>query len=81
MKYLLLSGGGLGGISTLGVLHNHKESLHEIEEICAVSVGSVIGLLISIGYTPLELKTITENMCLLSTDDWDIQNIFTKYGL
>jgi predicted acylesterase/phospholipase RssA len=53
---LVLSGGGPRGFAILGALHyvDEHHSLDTIKEYWGTSVGSVICLLLVIGYTPME---------------------------
>ncbi|KKK89356.1 hypothetical protein LCGC14_2733930 [marine sediment metagenome] len=53
---LVLSGGGPRGIALLGALHyvDENNGLQDIQEYWGTSVGSVISLLLLIGYTPFE---------------------------
>lgn len=55
-KRLVISGGGPRGLATLGALHyiHENNGLEHIEEFWGTSVGSVISLLLLIGYTPFE---------------------------
>jgi predicted acylesterase/phospholipase RssA len=58
-KALVLGGGGLRGIITLGVLHYYGEQtkidFDEIEEYAGTSIGAAISLLLVCGYTPYEI--------------------------
>jgi len=49
---LVLSGGSMKGIAQIGAMHCLKKNnlLNDIKTIAATSVGSIIGLLYSIGY-------------------------------
>ena len=53
---LVLSGGGPKGLAILGALHyvDENKGLGDIQEYWTTSVGSIIGLLLLIGYTPFE---------------------------
>jgi predicted acylesterase/phospholipase RssA len=53
---LVLSGGGPRGLAILGALHyvDENKGLNDIQEYWGTSVGSVISLLLLIGYTPFE---------------------------
>jgi predicted acylesterase/phospholipase RssA len=55
-KRLVISGGGPRGLAILGALHYVYENggLRNVEEYWGTSVGSVISLLLLIGYTPFE---------------------------
>ena len=53
---LVISGGGAKGVAILGSLHylHENDYLKEVEEYWGTSVGSLISLLLIIGYTPFE---------------------------
>ena len=53
---LVLSGGGPRGLAIIGALHyaHEKNMLNNINEYYGTSIGSVISLLLLIGYTPVE---------------------------
>ena len=54
---LVVSGGGPLGLAVLGALHHahEKGDLDQVTEYWGTSIGSVIILLLSIGYTPFEI--------------------------
>lgn len=56
IKELVCSGGGTKGFAYIGVLGALQEYKININKISCVSVGSIFGLLYSIGYTYDELK-------------------------
>lgn len=66
MKSLVLSGGGIKGFAFLGSLHNlYKQGkLNNIDKFIGTSVGSVICLLLSIGYSPREIYQKCDNISL-----------------
>lgn len=53
---LVLSGGGPKGLAILGALHyiDENKGLDNIKEYWGTSIGSVISLLLLVGYTPFE---------------------------
>lgn len=57
MKSLVLSGGGIKGFAFLGALHSlyKKGKLNQIDKYIGTSAGSIICLLLSIGYSPMEI--------------------------
>ena len=83
IKNLVLSGGGLQGISFLGVLKYLSENnlLNEIENYVGTSVGSLICFLLLIGYTYEELFNfcISFNMEKLVKDP-NLDNFLEFYG-
>ena len=64
IKHLVLSGGGLLGISYIGLFKYFEEhnTLSEIKTITGCSAGAIFGSLLSIGYTYKELDTIVKSM-------------------
>jgi NTE family protein len=61
---LALGGGGARGASHIGVLKVLEEAHVPIDCIAGTSMGSIVGGLYAIGYTPEDLKK------LVSTTDW-----------
>lgn len=57
---IVLSGGGLKGIGFLGALQCMSDLgiLSEITHFIGTSIGAIIGYLITIGYTPIEVMVI-----------------------
>ncbi len=55
---IALSGGGARGISHLGIIKAITESGINIDMISGTSAGSIIGALISVGYSPEEILDI-----------------------
>ena len=82
MKYLILGGGGLTCSRYLGCMEYMFESnmFDHLEEIVGCSMGSVIGLLVLLGYRPIEIK---EHMKQLSIrfDCFDIMSFIDDWGL
>lgn len=83
---LVLSGGGVRGLSYVGCfleLEKHN-MLKKINEILAVSCGTLFGLAFMIGYTPNEIKQFAEafDFTLLQNIDPEIAlNFFENYGI
>ena len=73
---LVISGGGVKGLTILGYLHKLYENnlLDNINKYCGTSVGSIICFLLLIGYKPNEIFFILmeidfESLLLYSFDD------------
>lgn len=62
---LALSGGGARGFSQIGVLKAFTEHDIPIDLICGTSMGSIVGGLFSLGYSPKELDSIA------TSTDWN----------
>ena len=55
---LALGGGGVRGISHIGVIRCLEEEGFHIRAIAGASAGSIAGALYAAGYTPLEIEDI-----------------------
>ena len=62
---LALSGGGGRGFAHIGVLKALEEAGIAVDYIAGTSIGSVIGGMYAIGYTPDEISKLSEDI------DWD----------
>lgn len=64
IKHLVLSGGGLLGISYIGLIKYFEEHniLSKLKSITGCSAGAIFGTLLAIGYTSDELSKITKSM-------------------
>lgn len=79
---LVISGGGINGIAILGGInelfkYNKKDN---IKEILCVSVGSIIGLLIVLGYNSDELKNIFIEIKLNDFMDYKVKRFIDNWG-
>lgn len=85
IKHLVLSGGGVKGISILGSLHYLFDkkiiNIEQLQTIAGSSAGGLIGALISIGYTPSQLYNEYKKLTMSSILDPDISNFLEYYGL
>lgn len=59
---LVLSGGGAKGFAHLGVLKILEKNNIPIDYISGTSIGALIGLLYSVGYTTAEIEDIINNL-------------------
>jgi predicted acylesterase/phospholipase RssA len=80
ITHLVIGGGGFRGMSIVGALAS-IDNVVNITHISATSIGSVIAILYLAGYTPSDIKEIASNNCFLSTDNWDIDSLFTNFGI
>jgi NTE family protein len=64
IEHLVLSGGGLLGISYIGLFKYFEEHnvLHKLQSITGCSAGAIFGSLLAIGYNSKELETIVKTM-------------------
>ena len=82
---ICLSGSGIRGVNVLGILHYFYENgyLSNIKTFCGCSMGSVICLLINLGYSPEEVKNliISERVFFESyTQSFSIMNVISGKG-
>ena len=83
---LVFSGGGIKGISYIGILKYLEENniLENIDTFVGTSVGSIMALLISIGYTSDQILEIIKKIDFqklqnITTDS--VLNVFNTYGI
>ncbi|HPI19788.1 MAG TPA: patatin-like phospholipase family protein [Candidatus Kapabacteria bacterium] len=58
---LVLSGGGARGISQIGAINEFANNDIHFDYVVGTSIGAIVGGLISIGYSPLELDSIIKH--------------------
>lgn len=82
-KYLIMSGGGIKGISHLGALYAFQQLgyLDNFNEFSGTSIGGLITILYIIGYTPANLYKFIKLFDMSKTRDISITNIFLIFGL
>lgn len=80
---LILSGGGIKGITHLGVLKALEEldMLKDITTIAAASVGAIVGGLFVVGYTPDEMWEFTKCFDFGKLKDISFSNILDTFGI
>jgi len=84
IKYskMVISGGGINGIAIVGAISEFSKynDLKNIKEIIGVSVGSIIALLICVGYTINEIRDLFLNIQMNEFTQYELHNIFETYG-
>jgi hypothetical protein len=85
MKCLVFSGGAEKGIAYIGIFKFLEEHnlLKDIESIYGTSIGAVMAVLISIGYTARELEYViskTNIKELIPTDILNIEQLLSTFG-
>lgn len=75
-KNLVLEGGGVRGFAYAGVLSvlEEKSILQQVEKVGGSSAGSIAGMLVSIGYTAIEIDSLMRELPVEQFNDG-------KYGL
>lgn len=83
---LVFSGGSIKGVAFCGALE-YLESIGtsidmtNIQNICGVSVGSIIGLMYNLGFTANELKEIIMNQEFSKLSDIRILSFMDRFGI
>lgn len=82
-KILVLSGGGIKGISFIGALQSLSELniLQNIQTYAGTSVGALILLLIIIGYTPNDLYELIKVLNLNKLKNVSVSLFLESFGL
>lgn len=83
-KAVVLSGGGAKGLIEIGMLHSLQVSncLNNVTHYFGTSIGAVVGLLMIIGYTPVEtLSFLCTHEKSLEIKPSHILSLITKFGL
>lgn len=80
---LILSGGGIKGISHIGAMQALADygNINSITTIAGTSVGAVMGCLFVIGYSPKELYDFTMMFDLTKMGNISLDGITNKHGL
>ncbi len=82
-KNLVMEGAGVRGLAYAGALSvlEEKGILKEIENICGSSSGTIAGLLVSLGYTSDEIKTLIEKLPVQQFNDggWGIPGKYFRF--
>ena len=80
---MVISGGGINGIAIVGAVSEFAKhnDISKIKEIIGVSVGSIIALLVSIGYEMEEIEDLFQNIRMDEFTEYELYNIFETYGV
>lgn len=80
---IALSGGGIKGLSYIGVVNFLEEQgmIKDIKNLSGTSIGSLVCLMINLGYTNKEMEKLALNLTAKNLEDIDINLLFEKYGI
>ncbi len=76
---LVLSGGGAGGLSHIGVLKALEDNKIPIDFITGTSIGSLVGGLYAAGYSPQEIARIFTTESFQNLTKGEIENKYQYY--
>ena len=82
MTKIIITGGGINGIAILGGVNKYLEyhKKEDITDIMCISVGSIIGLLIILGYNNEETKNIFIEIKLNEFMDYKVKRFIDSWG-
>lgn len=82
-QILVLSGGGMKGLVTIGALHalDTMNYLSTITTYAGTSVGALLSLLLNVGYSPHDIHEVMQQCDLLKLKSMSFDNLFTQFGL
>lgn len=82
---LVLSGGALLGACHVGALQalldRHPKFWDQIDTVAGSSIGALIGMLLCVGYTLPELRTIVQRFSYHDCAELDLSNFWSNLGL
>ena len=83
---ICMSGGGIKGFSFVGALDYLNNigyiNTKQIKNWVGTSAGSILALLLSIGYSPIEIGDFVISFDFTKMDpDISVENVFIKYGI
>lgn len=83
---ICMSGGGIKGFSFVGALdylnNTNYINIEKISNWVGTSAGSILSLLLSIGYTPVEIGDFVIEFDFKKMDmDISVENVFLKFGI
>lgn len=84
IENLVFEGGGVLGMAYAGAIDALQDQglLKDVKNVAGTSAGSLIALLLSLGYTAEELKNIVNSTDFKDFEDhWNPLRITTKYGI
>ena len=81
VKYVVFSAGAMGGISHIGAWRAIEESNLVIKGMSGCSMGSIMAVLTSIGYTSDELEIIAKTFKYKDYTDIQLNLIYRRFGL
>jgi NTE family protein len=80
---IVLSGGGLRGCVHIGVIKylEEKHIIQQIKCVAGTSIGSLVGLLVTLSYTSGELEQTIKNFDYTEYNSVDVCHLFEHFGI
>ena len=80
MKYLIIGSGGMGIYAYLGYIKSIEEHLGQIEEFSGASCGSILAVMLSLGFSPDEILEKLLKIDYKNLSKINIRSLFKNYG-
>ena len=80
MRYLIIGSGGMGIYSYLGYLKSIEDKLDKVEEFSGASCGSVLAVMLSLGFTPDEILEKLLQIDNKTLSKVNVRSLFKNYG-
>lgn len=78
---IVFSGGGIRGLAYIGVVQYFEEKNIVVKNISGTSIGSLVGVMLNLGYSSSEMKNIAFNLDVNMLENIDINLFLKEYGL
>lgn len=78
---VVFSGGGIKGLAYTGVVQYFEENNIHIKNLSGTSIGSLISVMLNLGYSSSEMKNIAFNLDVNMLENIDISLLLKEYGL
>jgi NTE family protein len=78
---VVFSGGGIKGLAYIGVVQYFEENSIQIKNISGTSIGSLISVMLNLGYSSFEMKNIAFNLDINMLENINISLLLKEYGL
>ena len=80
MKYLIIGSGGMGVYAYLGYLKTIEDTLDQFEEFSGASCGSVLAVMLSLGFKPDEILEKLLHIDNKTLSKINVKSLFKNYG-
>ena len=80
MRYLIIGSGGMGIYAYLGYLKSIEDKLNKVEEFSGASCGSILAVMLSLGFTPDEILEKLLQIDNKTLSKVNVRSLFKNYG-
>tara|TARA_R110002153_G_scaffold125327_4_gene272334 strand:+ start:5336 stop:6088 length:753 start_codon:yes stop_codon:yes gene_type:complete len=80
MRYLIIGSGGMGIYAYLGYLKSIEDKLDKVEEFSGASCGSILAVMLSLGFTPDEILEKLLQIDNKTLSKVNVRSLFKNYG-